>query len=277
MLNRQIQSVRRLNKSHFNTVSLRFISSKDVISGNQVFNTKFKYDEEKQPEKFQKEYLNNNHWFANYTDGLLLWIRAPFNLRIWSGEKDTELGRFTWNTNAYKNSLSNILFRNEKLQTRWLMNFMVKNFDHRFTLSINTAEEPPKITSNSVFLYKDSTYAIVNRRSVERFALLMVLTMAWNPSTLVLYGFLGLYFQILNRNYYSSLATVFRMDLLPSTEQIHIIKIGPMGFPRSVLVNIKDLVKIDKNEENLCKNAKENFYFYVNFENFLIFRPYKVV
>ena len=41
------------------------------------------------------------------------------------------------------------------------------------------------------------------------------------------------------------------MDLIPETEQIHILKIGLFGFPRSVLVNIKDLVKIDKEEDTL--------------------------
>jgi hypothetical protein len=39
------------------------------------------------------------------------------------------------------------------------------------------------------------------------------------------------------------------MDLLPETEQLHIIKIGIFGFPRSILVNVKDLVKIDMDED----------------------------
>lgn len=34
------------------------------------------------------------------------------------------------------------------------------------------------------------------------------------------------------------------MDLIPETEQIHFIKVGMFGLPRSVLVNIKDLQKI---------------------------------
>jgi hypothetical protein len=261
MLSRQVQSVRRLKKLNFNTISIKSISNRDVIGSNQIYSNKPKYDLETQPEKFQKEFLNNNHWLANYTDKLFLWYRAPFNLRIWTGQKDTELGRFTWNTNALKNTLSNILFRSERLQNRWLMNFMVKNFDHRFTMSANKVEEPPKISTNSVFLYRDSTYSVVNRRSIERFAFLMILSMAWNPSTLAMYAFLGFYFQILNRNYYSSLCTSFRMDLLPATEQIHIVKIGPMGFPRSVLVNIKDLIKIEKNEENIRKSYRLNLSF----------------
>ena len=254
MLKVNIAALRKLNKR--TTLFLnthKGISTKDIIDKAPIYNIKAKYNYAKEPEKFEKEYMNT-HWLAKYTDKIILWFKAPFNLKIWNTDKDPELGRFTWNTNAYKNNLSNILYRNEKLQSRQLMNFMVKNFDHRFALSVNKAEEPPRITTNSVFLYRDSTYAVVNRRSVERFALLMVLSMAWNPSTLVMYTFLGMYFQILNRNYFASLCTVFRMDLLPETEQIHVTKIGPMGFPYSVIVNVKDLVKIDKDEDHLCKH-----------------------
>lgn len=42
---------------------------------------------------------------------------------------------------------------------------------------------------------------------------------------------------------------VFRMDLLPEREQLHIIKIGVFGFQRSVLVRIKDLEKIHFEED----------------------------
>jgi len=241
----------RLNRKTLVKALNRGISTKDIIDKNVVYNIKSKYEYSKNPEKFKKEFLNT-HWLCKYTDKIVLWWRGPFNLRIWNTDKDPELGRFTWNTNAYKNNLSNILYRNEKLQTRALMNFMVKRFDHRFTLNLNKAEEPPKITTNSVFLYKDSTYSTVNRRSVEKFAFLMILSMAWNPSTLLMYTFVGMYFQLLNKNYFSSVCTSFRMDLLPETEQIHITKIGPMGYPYSVLVNIKDLVKIDKDEDTIC-------------------------
>lgn len=228
------------------------ITSREVIENNPTINYNPKF-QPWQKEEFKKEY-QNTHWLSYYVDRLSLWYMAPFNLRIWNTDKDTELGRFTWNTNAYNNSLSNMLHRNEKLQTRQLMDFMVKRYDHRFTLSVNKAEEPPKMASNSVFLYRDSTYTIVNRRSVERFAFLMVVSLAWNPSSLLMYAFLGWYFQLLTKNYFASRCNVIRMDLLPATEQLHMVKIGPMGFPRSVLVNVKDLVKIDKDEDPNCKN-----------------------
>jgi hypothetical protein len=44
---------------------------------------------------------------------------------------------------------------------------------------------------------------------------------------------------------------VFRMDLIPETEQLHIIKIGLFGFQRSCLVSCKDLEKINFEQDNL--------------------------
>lgn len=43
---------------------------------------------------------------------------------------------------------------------------------------------------------------------------------------------------------------VFRMDLIPETEQIHFLKIGLFGLPKSIVVNISDLVKINKENDN---------------------------
>ena len=42
------------------------------------------------------------------------------------------------------------------------------------------------------------------------------------------------------------------MDLLPETEQIHFLKIVMFGLPRSIVVNVSDLVKIPKEQDNLC-------------------------
>lgn len=226
------------------------INSKDSIANNQTIHRVPKF-QPWQREEFKKEY-QNTHWLAEYTDKIRLWFHAPFMLRIWNTDRDTELGRYSWNNNGYNNSLSNILYRSESLQSKKLMDLARKRCDHRFSLSINKAEEPPKMDLNSVFIYRDSTYTIVNRRSVEKFAFLMVVTMAWNPSSLLMYAFLGWYFQLLTKNYFASKCNVVRMDLLPSTEQLHFVKIGIMGYPRSILVNISDLVKIDKCEDPYC-------------------------
>ena len=38
---------------------------------------------------------------------------------------------------------------------------------------------------------------------------------------------------------------VMRMDLIPETEQLHILKLGFMGLPYSRVIDIKNLEKID--------------------------------
>jgi hypothetical protein len=252
MLNRHLNSLSLKGVKSLHKQTMKAITSSDIIRENPEVTGKLKYDPIKEPEKFKKEYLTT-HWLTKYTEGIKLWFLAPFRLKIWNTEKDTELGRFSWNINAYRNNLSNILYRNKFLQNSSVANFFITHFDHRFAMAVNKAEEPPKINSNSVFLYKDTTNNVVNRRSVERFALFMVFTMAWNIPSLIMYGFLGLYFQLLQKNYFTSVRMVLRMDLLPETEQLHVIKCGAFGIPYSVLINISDLVKIDKEEDLLCK------------------------
>jgi hypothetical protein len=39
------------------------------------------------------------------------------------------------------------------------------------------------------------------------------------------------------------------MDLIPETEQFHIVKIGFFGFQRSILVDIKDIERIHFEED----------------------------
>jgi hypothetical protein len=97
-----------VKKSNLHFQQVKFISSKDVINNNQKIDYKLKFDFETQKDKFQKEYSNSNHKVAEFTDKFFLWFKAPFKLRIWTGEKDTELGRFTWNTNALKNNLGKL-------------------------------------------------------------------------------------------------------------------------------------------------------------------------
>ena len=127
----------------------------------------------------------------------------------------------------------------------------MNRFDHRHTMELNKAEEQPKITPNSVFLFRDNSNTIQNRRIAERLAVLLVISQAWNVPTALCYFGIAYVLHIYQKTYASSLSMVKRMDLIPETEQIHILKIGLFGFPRSVLVNIKDLVKIDKEEDTL--------------------------
>jgi hypothetical protein len=43
---------------------------------------------------------------------------------------------------------------------------------------------------------------------------------------------------------------VKRMDLIPETEQIHLLMIVLFGLPRSILITVNDLIKIDKKVYN---------------------------
>ena len=129
----------------------------------------------------------------------------------------------------------------------------MKTFDHRFAMEINKAEEPPKLTTNSIFLYKDSTNATLTRRGMERLIIFAVLTQAFNIPTAVMYLFVAFYFNLLQKNLTLSKVMVKRLDLLPESEQIHLMKIGLFGFPRSELMSIKDLVKVEKEDDLSCK------------------------
>jgi hypothetical protein len=127
----------------------------------------------------------------------------------------------------------------------------MNRFDHRHTIDINKAEEQPRITPNSVFLFRDNSNSIQNRRIAERLAVLLVISQAWNVPTALCYFGVAYALHVYQKTYASSLSMVKRMDLIPETEQIHVLKIGLFGFPRSVLVNIKDLVKINKEQDTL--------------------------
>jgi hypothetical protein len=228
------------------------ISKTDVIKLNPVVNSKLKYNPAKQPKEFEKEYLDD-HWLSAYLDKISIWYRAPFRLGIWSTDKDTEFGRFSWNSNgALNNTLSKILERTKKLQTKTIMKFCINFFEHRNSININRAEEPPKISPNSIFIYRDVTNTHIKRKTYERLGLFMLVTMAWNIPTFIMYTYILGYFSILTKNFFSASCMAIRMDLIPETEQVHIVKLGFFGIPKSILVNIKNLNRINFEEDTLC-------------------------
>lgn len=234
--------------------ALKLISNKDISMNEPDINFKLKYDPLKDPKKYKKEFLMT-HSFEKFTTKFSSWFTAPYYIRMWDTDKDTELGKYQWNCNgSYPNRLANILFRSESLQTKGIMKYFTKRYDTRATLELNKAEEPPKITTNSVFLYKDPSNYLINRRSAERLAVFLLLSQAWTAPAALMYLFLAYYFNLYQKSVSSSMCMVVRMDLLPATEQLHITKIGIFGFPKSVLVNVKDLIKIEKEEDHLCKN-----------------------
>ena len=73
----------------------------------------------------------------------------------------------------------------------------MKYFEHRHTLDINKAEQPPKISPNSVFLYKDTSNYFIQRRSAERYLVFMLLTQAWTIPAALMYIYLAHYFNLL--------------------------------------------------------------------------------
>lgn len=139
------------------------------------------------------------------------------------------------------------------LQTRGWLRFFIKNFEHRNTLDLNKAEEPAKLTPNSVFLYRDHSNYFITRRSAERFLVFMLLTQALTLPAAFMYIFLGVYFHYVQKTLATTQQLVMRMDLLPETEQLHILKIGAFGFPKSVLCNVNDLKKMNWEEDKICK------------------------
>jgi hypothetical protein len=246
-----LTSSRITAKKLFN-LTHRSITRSDLFQSNPQEDIHLKYDPIKNPKnqkKFEKEFTHG-HWLNKWTRKVSDFFYAPFEMKYLEIDKDTELGKYQWNSNgAYQNRLSNILYRSEVLQNRYVMRFFMRFFEHRHALEMNRAEAPPQISPNSVFLYRDSSNSIVNRRAAERFGFFLLLTMAFNVPTALMYIYIAYYFHVLQKNYYTSQAMVYRMDLLPETEQLHVLKIGGMGFTYSELINIKDLIKIERDEE----------------------------
>lgn len=245
----------RKNKS-FLTILSKNITSRDIKINNISTDTHIAHDPTFNPKEqanFDKEF-KPTHPSDIFLEKIKIWGKAPSNLGLIDTNKDTELGRYAWNSNGgYVNSLSNILFRSKVFQNRTVMRFFMKRFDHRFTMEVNKAEEPPKISSNSVFIYRDPTNSTANRRGLERLFVFMLITQAWNLPSALMYLYLAFYFNLLQKNLTLSRCMVKRMDLLPESEQLHVMKIGLFGFPRSELVDIKDLVKIEKEDDLSCK------------------------
>lgn len=167
---------------------------------NLSFNHSLKFNPYTQPEEFFKEYGNKHASF---------WRKycKPFNDLGYSGfrigwfntERDSELGAGRWNCNGvYPNKLSNILFRSKTLQTTRVLDLYIRLFgNRRHGLSYNIAEKQPGITTNSVFLYKDTSNFFVNRRGFERLFLSFFLVGGLNFSGVLLYLYIGWFFSVI--------------------------------------------------------------------------------
>ena len=89
MLNRHLNSLSLKGVKSLHKQTMKAITSSDIIRENPEVTGKLKYDPIKEPEKFKKEYLTT-HWLTKYTEGIKLWFLAPFRLKIWNTEKDTD-------------------------------------------------------------------------------------------------------------------------------------------------------------------------------------------
>ena len=76
------------------------------------------------------------------------------------------------------------------------MNFFLRYFEHRYAMDINKSEEQPRISTNSVFLYRDPSNYYIQRRSAERYLLFMLIVQAWNIPTAMMYMFVAYYFNV---------------------------------------------------------------------------------
>ena len=242
------------NNSILNIIS-KSITARDIKINNISIDTHVAHDPTFNPKEqanFDKEF-KATHPSDIKLEKIKIWVKAPLELGLINTDKDTELNRYAWNCNGgYINSIAKVLYRSKVFQNRAVMRFFMKRFDHRFAMEVNKAEEPPKISTNSVFIYKDPTNTTVTRRGMERLFVFMLISQAWNLPSAVMYLFLAFYFQLLQKNVSLTRCMVKRMDLIPETEQLHVMKIGLFGFPRSELVNVKDLIKIEKEDDLSC-------------------------
>jgi len=156
---------------------------------------KAKFNPITQEEEWSKEFPNQwGNWGKVHT-WLLKWTIVPFYMGWWNQHRDIQAGNARYNCGgAYPNTLAKLFYRSEFLQSNFMLNFAMKRLDKRKTIEFNRAENIPKITSNSVFVYKDPSNWNINRRGVERLFLAFVLAGGLNFTGVLLYTFVGLYF-----------------------------------------------------------------------------------
>jgi len=106
-------TVKKTKIPQFFSFQLKNVHFKD----NKV-NINIKYDINKDTtqenlEKFEKEYLPT-HWIYDYLPKFGSFIAWGDSLKVFDTDKDSELGRYKWNSNGcYPNRLSNIFYRSK--------------------------------------------------------------------------------------------------------------------------------------------------------------------
>ncbi len=186
--------IRRLSHRLFTSTA----KPNKYIYHSEEFNSKLKFNPVTQKKLFDEEFAEKTPFWNKYC--------KPFNDLGYSGyrigwfnvDRDSELGAGRWNCNGvYPNKLASVLFRSKILQTKWLMNLYVRLFDRKFVENFNLAEPQPRISTNSVFLYKDNSDYFVNRRGLERLLIFFFLAQGLNFTGVLLYVYIGWYFALI--------------------------------------------------------------------------------
>ena len=181
--------------------SCMFLNNKNFSTQNNKFHTrvevsmKGKSNPITQPDEWSKEFTNQwGNWGKVHT-WLLKWTITPFYMGWWNQHRDIQAGNARYNCGgAYPNTLAKLFYRSKALQSNFMLNFAMKRLDSRKVIEFNRAENIPKITSNSVFVYKDSSNWTINRRAVERLFVVFVGLGGLNFTGILLYTFIALYF-----------------------------------------------------------------------------------
>lgn len=141
--------------------------------------------------KFDEAFRNRTK-FANLEIFIKDWINAPIYFGWWNVDRDVAQGSARYICGgAYPNKIADVLFRSKVLQLPLFKNLAMKFLNRRAAIEYSRYEEQPKITTNSVFLYKNNSNYFINRRSFERFFICFYLIQGVNFSGFFFYmGFL---------------------------------------------------------------------------------------
>jgi hypothetical protein len=186
-----LKSKAKVNKIISCNITTSDIKSQIEVSNKALFNPYL------QPEEFEKAFTYK-HKNGKYIEWAKKWATKPITIGWWNVDKDIEQGSARFNCGgAYPNKLSNLFYRSKALQSPFIMKLAMRFLDRRTEVEGNVAEQQPKISSNSVFVYRDPSNYFINRRGAERLALAFLIVQGVNLSGLFMYAFLGVWFGVI--------------------------------------------------------------------------------
>jgi hypothetical protein len=188
------------SKVTVNKIFSQSITTSDIKSQIEV-STKPLFNPYLQPEEFKKAFTLQ-HKNGKIVEWGKQWFYKPIAIGWWNVDRDVDQGSARYNSGgAYPNKISNLFYRSKVLQSPLIMKFAMRFLDRRVDVEGNIAEQQPKITTNSVFIYRDPSNYFINRRAVERLAIAFFLVQGINLSGIIMYTFLGVWFGLVVRLY----------------------------------------------------------------------------